>query len=210
MIRGDDHLNNSPRQMNMLAALGSEPPIYAHLPMILGQDGAKLSKRHGAVDIRSYREQGYVPEAMLNYLVRLGWSHGDQEVFSVAEMIDLFDIGNVNQSASAFNPEKLRWLNQQHIISADPVRIGDMLEPFLEQQGYNLANGPSPERVAAAFNERAETLQEMAESASWCYEDFDAVDPKAAKKNSSPGNSGTFSRSDQSICRTGRLVSTCD
>ena len=107
VIRGDDHLNNTPRQMNMLAALGAEPPTYAHLPMILGPDGAKLSKRHGAVDIREYKEQGYLPEAMLNYLVRLGWSHGDQEIFSVAEMIEFFDIAEVNQSASSFNPEML-------------------------------------------------------------------------------------------------------
>ena len=116
VIRGDDHLNNTPRQMNMLAALGAEPPVYAHLPMILGPDGAKLSKRHGAVDIREYEEQGYLPAAMLNYLVRLGWSHGDQGIFSVDEMIGLFDIADVNQSASTFNPEKLLWINQQHII----------------------------------------------------------------------------------------------
>ena len=122
VIRGDDHLNNTPRQMNMLAALGAEPPVYAHLPMILGPDGAKLSKRHGAVDIREYQEQGYLPEAMLNYLVRLGWSHGDQEVFSVDEMIKLFDIADVNQSASSFNPEKLLWLNQQHIMATPAKR----------------------------------------------------------------------------------------
>ncbi|NNF49167.1 MAG: glutamate--tRNA ligase, partial [Woeseiaceae bacterium] len=118
VIRGDDHLNNTPRQINMFAALGAEPPAFAHLPMILGPDGAKLSKRHGAVDIRDYREDGFLPEAMLNYLVRLGWSHGDQEVFSSAEMIEHFDIADVNQSASAFNPEKLRWLNQQYIKAA--------------------------------------------------------------------------------------------
>ena len=107
VIRGDDHLNNTPRQMNMLDVLGAEPPVYAHLPMILGSDGAKLSKRHGAVDIREYRQQGYLPEAMLNYLVRLGWSHGDQEIFSREEMIELFDLKDVNNSASSINPEKL-------------------------------------------------------------------------------------------------------
>ena len=104
--------------MNMLAAFGAEVPVYAHLPMILGSDGAKLSKRHGAVDIRDYREQGFLPEAVLNYLVRLGWSHGDQEIFSIDEMFEHFDIADVNQSASSFNPEKLLWLNQQHIIAA--------------------------------------------------------------------------------------------
>ncbi|MCZ6665105.1 MAG: glutamate--tRNA ligase, partial [Gammaproteobacteria bacterium] len=131
VIRGDDHLNNTPRQMNMLDALGAKPPIYAHLPMILGPDGAKLSKRHGAVDIREYEEQGYLPEAMLNYLVRLGWSHGDEEIFTVGEMIKLFDSADVNQSASTFNPEKLLWINQQHIISTPIEKLGEELTPFL-------------------------------------------------------------------------------
>ena len=129
VIRGDDHLNNTPKQMNMLEALGAQLPVYAHLPMILGADGAKLSKRHGAVDIREYREQGYLPEAMLNYLVRLGWSHGDQEIFSIDEMIEHFDIADVNQSASTFNAEKLLWINQQHIIAASAEKMGDALIP---------------------------------------------------------------------------------
>jgi glutamyl-tRNA synthetase len=186
VIRGDDHLNNTPRQMNMFAALGAEPPAYAHLPMILGPDGAKLSKRHGAVDIREYREQGYLPEALLNYLVRLGWSHGDQEVFSVDEMIQLFDIVDVNQSASSFNPEKLRWLNQQHIIAADSAEIGAALVPYLEQAGIDPDSGPAPHLVAEGFRQRAETLQQMVSSARYCYEDFDFIDPKAAKKNLRP------------------------
>ena len=118
VIRGDDHLNNTPRQMNMLKALGATPPAYAHVPMILGPDGAKLSKRHGAVSVLQYREEGYLPEALLNYLVRLGWSHGDQEVFTLEEMAQLFDIKDVNKSASAFNPDKLLWLNQQHMMRA--------------------------------------------------------------------------------------------
>lgn len=186
VIRGDDHLNNTPRQMNMLEALGVEPPAYAHLPMILGPDGAKLSKRHGAVDIRDYREQGYLPEAMLNYLVRLGWSHGDREVFSIPEMIELFDIADVNQSASAFNPEKLRWLNQQYIIEAPGERLGRDLVPFLERLGLDPGNGPAPERVAEAYRERAETLVQMAQSCRYCYEDFDVIDPQAAKKHLRP------------------------
>lgn len=144
VIRGDDHLNNTPRQMNMIAALGADVPVYAHLPMILGQDGARLSKRHGAVDIREYRERGYLPEAMLNYLVRLGWSHGDQEIFSVEEMTKLFDIADINQSASAFNPEKLLWLNQQHIIDAPVERLGRELIPYLIAAGLDLGNGPVP------------------------------------------------------------------
>jgi glutamyl-tRNA synthetase len=186
VIRGDDHLNNTPRQMNMLTALGAEPPVYAHLPMILGPDGAKLSKRHGAVDIREYREQGYLPGAMLNYLVRLGWSHGDQEIFAVDEMIELFDIKDVNQSASSFNPEKLLWLNQQHIIVMPTEDLGAALMPFLVRAGLDPAEGPDPVHVAEAFHERAETLLHMASSARYCYEDFEIIDEKSAKKHLRP------------------------
>jgi glutamyl-tRNA synthetase len=186
VIRGDDHLNNTPRQMNMIAALGAEVPVYAHLPMILGQDGAKLSKRHGAVDIREYREQGYLPEAMLNYLVRLGWSHGDQEIFSVDEMAELFDIAHINQSASAFNPEKLLWINQQHIISASAERLADALVPYMNSAGLNPENGPPLSDLADGFRERAETLVQMLESSRYCYEDFEEIDAKAAKKNLRP------------------------
>ena len=186
VIRGDDHLNNTPRQMNMLAALGAEPPHYAHLPMILGPDGAKLSKRHGAVDIRDYRKQGYLPEAVLNYLVRLGWSHGDQEIFSIDEMVQHFDIANVNQSASTFNAEKLLWLNQQHIIAAPAEWIGKALLPYLHAAGLDPDSGPAAADVADGFRERAETLVQMAESARVCYEDFDTIDAKAARKNLRP------------------------
>jgi len=186
VIRGDDHLNNTPRQMNMLDALGAAPPAYAHLPMILGPDGAKLSKRHGAVDVREYREQGYLAEALLNYLVRLGWSHGDQEVFSIDEMIQLFDIAGVNASASAFNPEKLLWLNQQHIISMPAKRLGEALIPYLRKAGIEPADGPDPARVADGFRERAETLVQMAQSCRYCYEDFEEVEPAAARKHLRP------------------------
>ena len=186
VIRGDDHLNNTPRQMNMLAAMGAEPPSYAHLPMILGPDGAKLSKRHGAVDIREYEEQGYLPEAMLNYLVRLGWSHGDQEIFSVDEMVRLFDLKGVNQSASSFNPEKLLWINQQHIIATPAEKLAGALLPFLIRSGIDPASGPDPEQVADGFRERAETLAQMAASARYCYEDFEAIDQKSAKKHLRP------------------------
>jgi glutamyl-tRNA synthetase len=186
VIRGDDHLNNTPRQMNMLQALGAEPPVYAHLPMILGPDGAKLSKRHGAVDIREYEDQGYLREAMLNYLVRLGWSHGDQEIFSVDEMTKLFDIGDVNQSASSFNPEKLLWINQQHIIATPTDELGAKLMPFLVKAGLDPAEGPDPVHIAEGFRERAETLLHMAASARYCYEDFDVIDEKSAKKQLRP------------------------
>jgi glutamyl-tRNA synthetase len=186
VIRGDDHLNNTPRQINMLTALGAEPPVYAHLPMILGPDGAKLSKRHGAVDIREYEEEGYLPEAMLNYLVRLGWSHGDQELFTVDEMIKLFDIKDVNQSASSFNPEKLLWINQQHILKMPPEALGEALMPYLIKAGLDPADGPDPIHIAEGFHERAETLLHMAASARYCYEDFEEIDAKSAKKHLRP------------------------
>ena len=137
VIRGDDHLNNTPRQMNMLLALGATPPVYAHVPMILGPDGAKLSKRHGAVSVLQYQEEGFLPEALLNYLVRLGWSHGDQEIFTREEMIAAFDIHDVNKSASAFNPEKLLWLNQQHMMRAAPASLVPLLRAQLERLGVD-------------------------------------------------------------------------
>ena len=186
VIRGDDHLNNTPRQMNMLAALGAEAPVYAHLPMILGPDGAKLSKRHGAVDIREYEEQGYLPAAMLNYLIRLGWSHGDQEIFSLEDMIKLFDIADVNQSASSFNPEKLLWVNQQHIIATRVEKLGEELIPYLVKAGLDPKDGPDPVHVAGGFHERAETLLHLAASARYCYEDFEVIDAKSAKKHLRP------------------------
>lgn len=186
VIRGDDHLNNTPRQINLFAAFGIKAPNFAHLPMILGPDGAKLSKRHGAVDVRDYREQGYLPEAMLNYLVRLGWSNGDQELFSIDEMVELFDIAAINQSASAFNPEKLKWVNQQHIIGASADQLGEELIPYLHQIEINPENGPSATLIAKAFSERAVTLLDMAESARYCFEDFAEFDAKAAKKNLRP------------------------
>ncbi|MDJ0711386.1 MAG: glutamate--tRNA ligase [Woeseiaceae bacterium] len=186
VIRGDDHLNNTPRQINMFTALGIEPPAFAHLPMILGPDGAKLSKRHGAVDIRDYREQGYLPDALLNYLVRLGWSYGDQEIFSIDEMTKLFELADINQSASSFNPEKLQWLNQQHIIASPAQELGALLTPFLEKVGLDPSAGPAPAAVAEGFRERASTLLDMAESARYCYEDFDTIDAASARKQLRP------------------------
>ena len=182
VIRGDDHLNNAPRQLNILEALGVNAPIYAHLPMILGEDGAKLSKRHGAVDVREYRDQGYLPQALLNYLVRLGWSHGDQEIFSIDEKISLFDIANVNTSASAFNPEKLHWLNQQHIIASSVESLGETLIPYLRKLELDIENGPKQSEVVAAFHERADTMVHMAQSCLYCYKDFDEIDAKLIKK----------------------------
>lgn len=186
VIRGDDHLNNTPRQIHMFSALGAEPPAFAHLPMILAPDGSKLSKRSGAVDIRDFRDQGYLKDALLNYLVRLGWSHGDREIFSVEELIRLFDIADINRSASSFNPEKLLWLNQQYILRESKERLGEALLPFLKEQGLDPASGPDPAEVAEGFRERAETLKAMATSASYCYRDFESIDPGSAKKHLRP------------------------
>jgi len=183
VIRGDDHLNNTPRQINMLKALGGTVPVYAHVPMILGTDGAKLSKRHGAVSVLQYKEEGYLPEALLNYLVRLGWSHGDQEVFSIEEMQRLFDIKDVNKSASAFNPDKLLWLNQQHIMRATPQRLAQYLRPQLAALGVEVDDDAKLAAVAKAQQERAKTLQEMAHNSVFFFKDLDGYDEKAAKKN---------------------------
>ena len=183
VIRGDDHLNNTPRQINMLRALDAVPPVYAHVPMILGPDGAKLSKRHGAVSVLQYREDGFLPEALLNYLVRLGWSHGDQEVFSMQEMQQLFDIRDVNKAASAFNPEKLLWLNQQHIMRATPQRLAAYLKPQLAALGITCDDDEKLVRVAQAMRERAMTLMEMAQIGAYFFQDIERYDDKASRKN---------------------------
>ena len=183
VIRGDDHLNNTPRQVNILKALGLEVPTYAHVPMILGSDGKRLSKRHGAVSVVQYRDEGYLPEALLNYLVRLGWSHGDQEVFSIDEMVGLFDIDAVNRAASVFNDEKLLWLSQQYIINNNPEHIARHLGHQLGSLGIDPTEGPDILEVVAAQRERASTLVEMARISEFIYRDFEEFDEKAAKKN---------------------------
>ena len=186
VIRGDDHLNNTPRQMNMLLALGRKPPVYAHLPMILGSDGAKLSKRHGAVSVLQYRDEGYLPEALLNYLVRLGWSHGDQEIFTVEEMIRLFDIADVNKSASAFNGEKLAWLNQQHLMHAPVARLIAPLRWHLEREGIEADDEAKLERIVLTQRERAKTLKEMAANSVFFFKAPAAYDEKAVRKHITP------------------------
>ena len=183
VIRGDDHLNNTPRQINMLRALGVEPPVYAHLPMILGPDGTKLSKRHGAVSVLHYREQGYLPEALLNYLARLGWSHGDQEIFSLGEMVELFDLDHVNKAASAINPDKLAWISQQHLMHAPPARVATELAWQLGQLGVDVAGGPPLEAIVLAQRERAKTLHEMAGNSRYFFRSPEGYDDKAARKH---------------------------
>ena len=186
VIRGDDHINNTPRQINILKALGAEIPKYGHVPMILGEDGARLSKRHGATSVVQYRDEGFLPEALLNYLVRLGWSHGDQEMFTVDEMIELFQLENVNRSASTFNTEKLLWLNQQYIKNDKPERIAHLLSPHMGNLDIDPTEGPDLVDVVAAQQERAATLVEMAEASRFFYKDFNEYEPKAAKAHLRP------------------------
>lgn len=183
VIRGDDHVNNTPRQINLYEALGAPLPAFAHLPMIHGPDGAKLSKRHGAVSVMQYRDEGYLPWALLNYIVRLGWSHGDQEIFSIDEMVRLFSIEDVNHSASRFDFDKLRWVNQHWLKHDDPARIAPHLEWQLRDLGLDPADGPAPADVVVALRDRCHTLREMAEKAWVWYAEFDAYDEAALAKH---------------------------
>jgi len=183
VVRGDDHLNNTPRQINILRALGVTPPVYAHVPMILDEHGKKLSKRTGAASVLEYEEQGFLPEAVLNYLVRLGWSHGDQEIFSQEEMIRLFDIDDINGAASSLNPGKLAWLNQHYIKESDPARVASALRPHLENLGVDVSQGPDLERLVVAMQGRGKTLVEMAEGGAFFFRAPEAYDEKAANKH---------------------------
>ncbi|MEZ5561416.1 MAG: glutamate--tRNA ligase [Gammaproteobacteria bacterium] len=183
VIRGDDHLNNTPRQMHILDALGFARPAYAHLPMILGPDGAKLSKRHGAVNVLEYRDAGYLPDAVLNYLVRLGWSHGDQELFSREEMIRLFDIAAVNASASRFDTGKLDWINQQYLRAGDPEALAPALVSQLDRAGLDVRSGPRAAAVIEAYRERATTLGDIAASAGYLYAEPARIDEAAVGKH---------------------------
>jgi glutamyl-tRNA synthetase len=167
----------------MLLALGQRPPVYAHLPMILGPDGTKLSKRHGAVSVLQYRDEGYLPEAVLNYLVRLGWSHGDQEYFSIEEMARLFDIADVNKSASAFNVEKLAWLNQQHMMRAPASRIVPVLRWHLEREGVQTTDEAQLEQIVVSQRERAKTVREMALNSLFFFRPPAQYDEKAVRKH---------------------------
>lgn len=194
VIRGDDHVNNTPRQMNILKALGAEIPLYAHLPMILGSDGARLSKRHGAVSVIQFRDDGYLPEALLNYLVRLGWSHGDQEQFSIDEMVKYFELENVNVSASTFNSEKLLWLNHQYLMNSDPAHVARHLSWHLGRLGIDPADGPALTDIVTAQRERCKTLAEMALASRYFYQEFDAYDEKAVKKHFSQTAAEVLSR----------------
>ncbi len=182
VIRGDDHINNTPRQINIYKALGAELPEFAHLPMILGDDGARLSKRHGAVGVMEYANNGYLPEAVLNYLVRLGWSYQDKELFTKAEMIELFDLKKVNKAPSAFNTSKLNWINQQYIQQADSTRLADLMKKRLDVMGVNVPDSIDLVKVVDMFKSRAVTINEMADSALFLFSDIKEFDEKAVKK----------------------------
>jgi glutamyl-tRNA synthetase len=183
VIRGDDHLNNTPRQINMLRAIGYTPPAYAHVAMILGPDGAKLSKRHGAVSVLHYREEGYLPEALLNYLVRLGWSHGDQELFTMEELVRLFDITDVNKAASAFDPEKLLWVNQQYMMRAPLPYLAGVLREQLQRLGIESEDQTLLEGVVASQRERSKTMKEMALNSRYFFVNDIQIDDSAGRKH---------------------------
>lgn len=164
VIRGDDHVNNTPRQINILKALGAQLPVYGHVPMILGADGEKLSKRHGAVSVMEYPAQGYLPEAMLNYLARLGWSHGDDEIFSMAQFCAWFDLNHLTKSPAQFNPEKLAWLNNHYIKHSDNPRLAALVMPQLMRDGAKFEHAPALEEVIALLKDRANTVNELADA----------------------------------------------
>ena len=182
VIRGDDHINNTPKQLNLLHALGAPIPQYAHLPMILGQDGKRLSKRHGAVNVMQFKQDGILPEALLNYLVRLGWSHGDQEQFSLDEMIAYFDLSHVSRSAASFNYEKLFWLNQYYQKSSDPERVALNLKWQFEQRGIDISQGPELTALLSVMAERCKTLAEICEKSKYFYQDVIEYDQTAVDK----------------------------
>lgn len=177
VIRGDDHVNNTPRQINILTALGATLPQYGHVPMILGADGEKLSKRHGAVSVMEYPQEGYLPEAMLNYLARLGWSHGDEEIFSVEQLCNWFDLNHLSKSPAQFNPEKLAWLNNHYIKQASNDRLALLVKPLLEKEGAQFDEAPDLPSVVALMKERANTINELASAAMLFYR-HPAADPE--------------------------------
>lgn len=186
VIRGDDHINNTPRQINILKALGATPPRYAHVPMILGGDGKRLSKRHGAVSVLQFRDAGYLPQALLNYLARLGWSSGDQEVFSREELIQLFGFKSVSRSPAVFNEEKLDWLNQHYIKSLEADLVVPALKAQFEMLGVDISAGPKLSDVVLAQAEKVKTLREMAERSRFFYEEVTHYDENAVAKHLKP------------------------
>ncbi len=175
VIRGDDHINNTPRQINILRALGGELPVYGHLPMILGPDGEKLSKRHGAVSVMLYDEMGFLPEAMINYLARLGWSHGDDELFTREQLVEWFDADHLSKSAAQFNPEKLAWVNAHYLKQMPVAELVADVAPRLAAMGLDVAAGPALDAVIALVLERANTRVALGNEAALFYRPVDAA-----------------------------------
>lgn len=182
VLRGDDHVSNTPRQINILRALNAAIPEYAHLPMILGDDGKRLSKRHGAVGVMEYFEAGYLPQAMLNYLVRLGWSHGDQEIFSREEMVEHFSLDSLNRSAAAFNTEKLGWINQQYLMNEPLEEIVLLVKQRLERLRVDYDSQLDIDALVDLYRQRAVTVNGLVDSVRYCFEEFEEYDAKAAGK----------------------------
>lgn len=181
VTRGADHINNTPRQINIFHALGAKPPLFAHVPLILGSDGKLLSKRNGAASVLQYRDEGFLPEAMMNYLARLGWSHQDQEIFSREELIQFFDSKDINKAAAAINPDKLLWLNRHYLKTLDPQLIAERLKPFMEKLNLNIAHGPDLVETVKMQCDRCETLAEMAAKSRFLYQDIHNYEETAAK-----------------------------
>lgn len=186
VLRGDDHINNTPRQINLYKALGAQVPEFAHVPMILGPDGQRYSKRHGAMGVTGWREQGYVPSAMLNYLARLGWSHGDQEIFSVDELVSLFTLDGINRKASRFDTEKLTWLNHHYLRQEGSTEVIEELTWHLSRLGLGLDDGPDLSALLRVQAERIDRLDELAKQSAPFFEDFKDYDAQAAKKHLRP------------------------
>jgi len=182
VIRGDDHIMNTPKQILLYKSLGSPLPLFGHVPMVLGKDRARFSKRHGAVSVTAYRDMGYLPDAMLNYLVRLGWSHGDQEFFTRKELIEVFDIEHIGRSAGVFDPDKLLALNADHIMATPPNRLIKPLAPFLKEYGIDIHEGLFIERVIKTLSARSKTLKDMAADALFYFHDNISYEQKAAQK----------------------------
>ncbi|MHB9096587.1 MAG: glutamate--tRNA ligase, partial [Syntrophales bacterium] len=190
VIRGDDHVNNTPKQIQIFEALGYEVPLFGHVPMILGADKARLSKRHGATSVMAYQEMGYLPEALVNYLVRLGWSHGDQEIFTVEELIREFSLDAVGKSPAVFNPDKLLWLNQHYIMNYPPERLVEAIIPFWRKRGFDTSDRRFVAKAVSDLRQRAKTLVEMADSGAFYFREEVEYDPEAAEKFLTPEYAG--------------------
>ncbi|PLX81307.1 MAG: glutamate--tRNA ligase [Desulfuromonas sp.] len=202
VVRGDDHINNTPRQILLYQALGYDVPEFAHVPMILGSDKSRLSKRHGATSVMAYRDMGYLPEALVNYLARLGWSHGDQEIFSKDELVEKFSLDQAGRSASVFNPEKLNWLNAHYLKEGEPARIAGLFEEQLNRRGVDFSSGPQPARIVSTVIERAQTFDEMVDAALFYYNSDFIIADKDRETFLAPDKLGPLAELRQSFSAT--------